>query len=33
MTTTQGLFEERRDLSDETKRRILGDNARRLYKI
>jgi predicted TIM-barrel fold metal-dependent hydrolase len=26
-------FQERRDLSDETKRRILGENARRLYKI
>jgi predicted TIM-barrel fold metal-dependent hydrolase len=26
-------FQERGDLSDETKRRILGENARRLYKI
>jgi predicted TIM-barrel fold metal-dependent hydrolase len=26
-------FQERPDLSDETKQRILGDNARRLYKI
>jgi predicted TIM-barrel fold metal-dependent hydrolase len=26
-------FQERRDLSDETKSLILGDNARRLYKI
>ncbi len=26
-------FQERRDLSDDTKRRILGENARRLYKI
>ena len=26
-------FQARRDLSDETKRRILGENARRLYKI
>jgi predicted TIM-barrel fold metal-dependent hydrolase len=26
-------FQERRDLTDETKRRILGENARRLYKI
>jgi uncharacterized protein len=26
-------FQERPDLSDETKHRILGDNARRLYKI
>ena len=26
-------FQERRDLTDETKRRILGENVRRLYKI
>jgi len=26
-------FQERPDLSDVTKQRILGDNARRLYKI
>ncbi len=26
-------FQERQDLSDDTKRRILGDNARRLYSI
>jgi predicted TIM-barrel fold metal-dependent hydrolase len=26
-------FQERAGLSDETKRRILGENARRLYKI
>jgi predicted TIM-barrel fold metal-dependent hydrolase len=26
-------FQERGDLSDETKRRILGENARSLYKI
>lgn len=26
-------FQERKDLSDETKRRVLGENARRLYKI
>ena len=26
-------FQDRRDLPDESKRRILGDNARRLYKI
>jgi predicted TIM-barrel fold metal-dependent hydrolase len=26
-------FQERADLSDETKKRILGENARRLYKI